>query len=132
MPTLSREELILAPLVEAEEKHGELYELVYDALFAGYPDYRDLFILDSDGGLRRNMLRTTMDMIADYAHDALDEGYLYGMRLNHIHYGVDEDAFDQFFEVIAQVAAREAPDQWTPATAQAWAEMKTEFAKTRD
>jgi hypothetical protein len=125
------EALILTPLIHSEEKHGELADLVYADLFAAHPEYLDFFVLDSDGGVRRSMMRTCMDIIVGYAQGGYDEGYLYGMRLNHEQYGLADTVFDQFFEVIEAVAAREASAQWTPETAQAWADMRADFLKTK-
>ena len=127
-----REELILTPLTQAEEKHGELGDLVYAALFDAHPEYLDFFVLDSDGGVRRSMMRTCMDVIISYAQGGYDEGYLYGMRLNHVQYGLEDNVFDQFFEMIEAVTAREASDHWSAETAHAWAEMRAEFLKTKD
>ena len=126
------EALILTPLIHAEEKHGELADLVYADLFAAHPEYLDFFVLDSDGGVRRSMMRTCMDIIISYAQGDYDEGYLYGMRLNHVQYGLEDTVFDQFFEVIEAVAAREASTLWNANTAHAWAEMRAAFLKTKD
>ena len=42
---------------------GDPYEAAFAKLYAANPDYEGLFFLDTDEGLRRNMMQTTLEMM---------------------------------------------------------------------
>ena len=77
--------------------------------------YEGLFLLDTDEGLRRNMMRTTLEIITTYLSDRdAAANRVIGARMNHVPYGVEAD-FDVFFEITRDVIAAGCAEIWTPA-----------------
>ena len=66
-------------------------------MYAKYPDTQELFVLDTDWGVRGSMLQTTLETILDYAaKDRLDEVGLSAWRSHHQGYDVEPDTFQIF------------------------------------
>ena len=55
-------DLIMQSLKYFAEHHGDPYAPAYDALYTRDKTYEGLFLLDTDEGLRRNMMRTTLQL----------------------------------------------------------------------
>ena len=90
--------LIEQTLAHYAEHHGDPYETAFAKLYAADPNYQALFFLDTDEGLRRNMMRTTLEIITTYIDNAYAaENLVIGARLIHLTYEVTDD-FDLFFQ----------------------------------
>jgi hemoglobin-like flavoprotein len=49
------------------ERAGDVTGLVYTRLFAAYPELEDLFLMDTDGGVRGSMLSQAFECLMDLA-----------------------------------------------------------------
>ena len=78
-------DLIIQSLEYFAEHHGDPYAPAYEALYARDETYEGLFLLDTDEGLRRNMMRTTLEIITTYLSDRdAATNRVIGARLNHL------------------------------------------------
>ena len=124
-------DLIMQSLKYFAEHHGDPYAPAYDALYTRDKTYEGLFLLDSDEGLRRNMMRTTLEIITTYLSDRdAAANRVIGARMNHVPYGVEAD-FDVFFEITRDVIATGCAEIWTPAHSEAWTQMLADFKAAR-
>lgn len=123
--------LIEQSLTHYAERHGDPYDAAFQKLYAAAPHYEGLFLLDTDEGLRRNMMRTTLEIIAIYIDDAYAAANrIIGARLVHLTYEITDD-FDLFFQITRDVIAEGCADIWTPDHATAWAAMLKDFEAAR-
>ncbi|MAI51120.1 MAG: hypothetical protein CML78_04635 [Rhodobiaceae bacterium] len=129
--TQTQEQLIEQSLTHYAARHGDPYDAAFQKLYAAAPHYEGLFVLDTDEGLRRNMMRTTLEMIATYIDDAYAaENLVTGARLVHLTYEITDD-FDLFFQITRDVIAEGCADIWSDAHAAAWNTMLKDFEKAR-
>ena len=113
------------------ERCGDPYDAAFGKLYAANADYEALFFLDTDEGLRRNMMQTTLEIITTYCDDAYAaENLVVGARLVHLTYEISDD-FDLFFAITRDVIAEGLGDAFTPAHATAWDTMLSDFEKAR-
>ncbi|CAI8233213.1 MAG: Uncharacterised protein [Alphaproteobacteria bacterium] len=123
--------LIEQTLAHYAEHHGDPYDAAFQKLYAADPNYQALFFLDTDEGLRRNMMRTTLEIITTYIDNAYAaENLVIGARLIHLTYEVTDD-FDLFFQITRDVIAEGCADIWSDAHATAWNAMLADFEKAR-
>ena len=123
--------LIEATLTHYAAHHGDPYDAAFEKLYAAGADYKGLFFLDTDEGLRRNMMRTTLEIITTYIDNAYAAANLViGARLIHLTYEVTDD-FDLFFQITRDVMAEGCADIWTDAHAAAWDTMLKDFEAAR-
>lgn len=120
-------DLITQSLEHFAEHQGDPYMPAYEALYAHDAAYEGLFLLDSDEGLRANMMRTTLEIITTYLSDRdAAANRIIGARMSHIPYGIEAD-FDVFFEITRNVIAAGCAEIWTPAHLEAWTQMLADF-----
>ena len=123
--------LIKECLAHYAEHHGDPYKAAFKKLYAADPSYQALFFLDTDEGLRRNMMRTTLEIITTYIDDAYAaENLVIGARLIHLTYEVTDD-FDLFFQITRDIIAEGCADIWSEAHAKAWDAMLADFEAAR-
>jgi hemoglobin-like flavoprotein len=121
-------EAISASLEIASERGGDLTRAVYARLFARHPDMEALFVRDTTGAVKGEMLARVFDMVLDF----VDRG-AYGAHMvqcevvTHDAYGVPPDVFPIFFDVVAEVVEEAAGEEWTQAMSGAWAELLGEL-----
>jgi hypothetical protein len=129
--TQTQEKLIEQSLTHYAARHGDPYDAAFQKLYAANADFEPLFFLDTDEGLRRNMMRTTLEIIATYIDDAYAaENLVTGARLVHLTYEINDD-FDLFFQITRDVIAEGCADVWTDSHASAWNTMLKDFEKAR-
>ena len=120
-------DLITQSLAHFAAHHGDPYAPAYEALYAHDAAYEGLFLLDTDEGLRRNMMQTTLEIITTYLSDReAAANRIVGARMSHIPYGIEAD-FDVFFEITREVISAGCADIWTPAHFEAWTQMLADF-----
>ena len=120
-------DLIAQSLAHFAAHHGDPYALAYEALYAHDATYEGLFLLDTDEGLRRNMMQMTLEIITTYLSDReAAANRIVGARMSHIPFGIDTD-FDVFFEITREVISVGCADIWTPAHLEAWTQMLVDF-----
>ena len=124
-------DLITQSLAHFAAHHGDPYMPAYAALYAYDAAYEGLFLLDTDEGLRRNMMQTTLEIITTYLSDHMAAAdRIVGARMSHITYGIEAD-FDVFFEITRDVIAAGCAEIWTPAHFEAWTHMLADFKAAR-
>lgn len=123
--------LIIETLELYAARCGDPYEAAFAKLYAANADYEELFFLDTDEGLRRNMMQTTLEIITTYCDNpGAAENLIIGTRLVHLTYEISDD-FDLFFTITRDVIAEGLNDAFTHAHATAWEKMLTDFAAAR-
>ena len=108
-------------LERLSEIAGDPSVLIYDRLFEQHPEYRELFVFDTNGDVRGEMLSQAFDVLlrtdqGDKSADVL----MRANRFAHDGYGVSEDAFNSFFEIIQQVTKDQLGDAWSPEMGEGW------------
>ncbi len=118
---MNRSDLIVASLERAGELCGDLTPLVYRRLFEAHPEIEALFVRDTDGGVRGEMLARVIEAILDF----IDQRH-YAARLiqceviTHEGYGTPPEVFRRFFGFVADAVAEVIGADWTAATGAAW------------
>jgi len=105
---------------------GDPTEAVYARLFALYPETKGLFVRDTDGAVRGEMLAKTLECVLDLAGpNAYAANFIACEIVNHEGVGVPREVFARFYEVMAQTFAELAGPEWSAAYGEAWAALVT-------
>lgn len=103
------------------ERCGDPTPLVYGRLFAARPELEALFVRDTGGGVRGQMLAMVIDTVLDLAGpNAYAARMIDSERVNHQGLGVPDGVFDEFFVVLMQTCRDVLAEDWTPTMAGAW------------
>lgn len=104
------------------ERAGDVTAEVYSRLFAVHPELEDLFLMDTDGGVRGSMLAQAFECLMDLAEGpgTLAETVIRSERVNHDTYDVPSGMFEVFFEIIRDVTKEVAGSDWSPLMEAAW------------
>lgn len=114
-------ELILTSLEHAGERGGDLTGGVYARLFAARPELEPLFVMDTNGAVRGEMLARAIEAIIDFVGVRAYANHLIGAEAtNHESYSVPREAFSAFFHFIRDEVQEACGDAWTDATEAAW------------
>ncbi|MEZ5651689.1 MAG: globin [Burkholderiaceae bacterium] len=107
------------------ERVGDPGPDLYRALFEAAPELPDLFVLDTDGSVRGEMLYRAFETLRDLAADKNFAADALGLEVrNHLGYGVPIARFALFFDLIADACLRAAGSDWTAAHAWAWQTLR--------
>lgn len=113
-------ETIAQSLEVLAERVGDPAPQVYARLFAGYPEMEALFVRDTTGAVRGEMLAMAFQCLMD-----LDGAYAANMivceRVNHDAFGVPHEVFGRFFPLLAETCRELSGEAWTGEVAAAWA-----------
>lgn len=105
---------------------------VYAALFKRFPQFEELFVLDIDHGARGHMLNEALSMAEGLLQDdPVAISFVSAERMNHEGYGIDDEVFEGFYQVIAEVFRALAAETWTQEMSAAWAEVSKAAAKAK-
>jgi hemoglobin-like flavoprotein len=113
--------LIAQSLETAAERGGDLTAAVYKRLFRDRPELEPLFIMDTNGAVRGEMLSRAFDAILDfigpraYAHNLIS-----AEATNHDGYNVPREAFALFFATIRDVVRAACADTWSVDMEASW------------
>ena len=113
--------LIARTLDLAAERCADPTPLVYARLFATHPDMEALFIRDTDGSVKGEMLMRVFEMILDFI-----DRRAYGAQLiqcevvTHEGYGVPPTVFGAFFTSVAETVRVLIAEDWSPTMDEAW------------
>jgi hemoglobin-like flavoprotein len=102
------------------ERIGDPAALIYARLFAAFPDTEALFFRDLDGKIRGEMLAMAFECLLGEASYA--QNLLRAERINHEGFGIDPEAFLNFFPIVREVCREALGPEWTGAVDRAWAE----------
>ena len=114
----------------AAERCGDITPRVYEKLFAKYPEMIPLFVRDTTGNVRGEMLTRSIDVILDYiGPNAFAENFLRCEVVTHDGYGVPPQIFSKFFDVLAETLREILGADWSPAMAREWQALLADFAR---
>ena len=117
-------ELIERSLELVADRHGDPAPLVYARLFAEHPDVEPLFVRDTGGLVRGQMLAMVLDSVLDYvSDDSFAHALVQSERVNHEGLGVPPEIFNTFFAVVTATFKDLLGDDWTDDIASAWREV---------
>lgn len=116
--------MITQSLEIASERGGDLTGAVYARLFAERPDLQALFIMDTDGAVRGEMLSRVFDAILDFIGPrAYAHNLIHAEASNHDGYNVPRDTFALFFSTVAETVRDACGPEWTGDMDKAWERM---------
>ena len=109
------------------ERVGDPTEQVYARLFAMAPALRELFVRDTDGSVRGQMLQQVFDTVLDLVGENHYAGVLIATEwVNHQNLGVPASQFELFFSAMIESFREILGADWTPGYEQAWASVTDE------
>jgi hemoglobin-like flavoprotein len=113
------------------ERAGDVTERVYTRLFAAYPDLEDLFLMDTDGGVRGSMLAQAFECLIDLTDGpgTLAETVIRSERVNHDTYDVPAGMFEIFFDIIRDVTKEVAGSDWSSLMEAAWTSVLADVSR---
>jgi hemoglobin-like flavoprotein len=95
--------------------------LVYARLFATHPEMEALFVRDTNGSVRGEMLSEVIEGVLDYVgRRAYSVGLIRSEIVNHGNLGVPPEVFASFFTVVMETFREIAGDEWTLEMDAAW------------
>ena len=84
-----------ASLEAVAERCEDVVPPVYAALFARFPEFEELFVLDTDQGARGHMLNEAMSMAEGLLKDdPVAVSFVSAERMNHEGYGITDEVFE--------------------------------------
>jgi len=121
--------LILDTLERASERCADPAPLVYRRLFELRPEFEELFVMDSDGGVRGSMLETCFNAILGLLENSPTQRVIISSsRFAHDGYGVSEADFQLIFVAIRDTFRNLIGADWTGEMDAAWAGLLAEIA----
>ena len=112
--------LIERSLEIAAERGGDLTAAVYARLFRERPELEAMFVMDTDGAVRGEMLSRVFDAILDFIGDrAYAQNWISAEATTHEGYLVPRGDFVRFFEIVAETV-RDTCSGWSEDTSAAW------------
>jgi hemoglobin-like flavoprotein len=110
--------------LELVAEHGDPVPAVYARLFASRPELEALFVRDTGGGVRGNMLTEALTALLDFADRDVYGGNLMRAEIvNHENLGVPREAFALFYATIRDTFAELLGPAWTNDIDAAWNEL---------
>ena len=124
-----RADLIESSLEAVAERVGDPAPLVYRRLFEIAPELQALFVRDTDGSVRGEMLQRAFETILDLLGEGhYARGLIATEFVNHQNIGVPPTQFELFFVAMIDTLREVLGEQWTPETAEAWDAVRTRVA----
>lgn len=122
---------LIARSLELVARHGDPVPLVYARLFAAHPELEKLFIRDTTGGVRGNMLTEVLTAMLDFAEgDTYGSNFMRAEIVNHENLGVPREVFATFYATIRDTFAELLGAAWTNEIDAAWAELLARIDRT--
>jgi len=109
------------------ERCGDPTPAVYARLFTENPEMEALFVRDTGGLVRGQMLSVVLESLLDFVTDRTYGANLIQIeRVNHEGLGVPPAVFDTFFTTVVATCRDVLGADWTPAMDAAWTELLEE------
>jgi hemoglobin-like flavoprotein len=116
-----RAELITESFELAADACEDLTPLVYARLFRQQPQMQAMFVRDTNGQVRGEMLARVIEAILDFVGERHYAATLIQCEvITHDGYDVPPDVFRTFFGVVAETVREVVDTRWTPAMDEAW------------
>lgn len=112
------------------ERSADPTTLVYRRLFARHPEMEALFVRDTNGAVRGQMLAQAIETLLDYLGPRTFALNLLRTEVyNHGDMGVPAEVFPDFYLAMAEAFADLLGEAWTPAMQGAWTAVAQEFGQ---
>ncbi|ABI77861.1 globin domain protein [Hyphomonas neptunium ATCC 15444] len=122
-------DIILSTFERAAQACADPAPLIYARLFELRPDFKPLFDMDTDGGVRGSMLETCFEAILGVIEGASSQRVIISAaRFSHGGYGVVDEEFDIMFASIRDVFRDLLGARWTGTEEAQWAILLKEIA----
>ena len=123
-----RADLIAQSLDLVAERHGDPGPQIYARLFAAFLETEALFVRDTTGAVRGEMLAVTFQCLLDVTGSgAYAANLIRAERVNHEGVGVPPAAFIRFFPIVMETCRELLGEAWTPEINAAWADLLAEL-----
>ena len=121
-----------ASLETVAERCEDVVPPGYAALFKRFPEFEELFVLDVDQGARGHMLNEALSMAEGLLQDdPVAISFVSAERMNHEGYGIDDDVFEGFFHVMADVFQSISGAAWSNEMSAAWDKVHEKAAAAK-
>ncbi|MEL6414528.1 MAG: globin [Pseudomonadota bacterium] len=129
---MSHQSAFTASLETVAARCEDVVPPVYAALFERFPEFEELFVLDVDQGARGHMLNEALSMAEGLLQDdPVAISFVSAERMNHEGYGIGDDVFEGFFQVMADVFRSISGEAWSNEMNAAWAEVQIKAAAAK-
>jgi len=124
-------QIISTTLEQVAASIGDPTERVFDALFARYPHYEEMLVMDTGGQVRGSMLETCITCLLGVAQgDSQTPRFLIeASRLTHDGFGLEDGEIDRIFMIMRDVFRDIVAEDWTETAEQEWAKLLAEIAR---
>ncbi len=115
---------IEASLEAVADVLGDPTERVYERLFERSPELREMFVLDTDGSVRGEMLHRVFETVLDLVgEDRFASGQIAAEWVNHRNIGVAPDRFALLFTAMVDVFRDALGPGWSEEYERAWQDV---------
>jgi hemoglobin-like flavoprotein len=115
---------IEASLEIAAERAGDIAPMVYERLFTEHPEMEALFVRDTNGAVRGEMLARLINAIFDYLGSNHYATNFIGTEIvTHEGYGVPRDVFPKFIEAVSATVQASCGSAWTNDMDAGWRDL---------
>ena len=112
---------LIARSLELVGERGDPTLLVYQRLFAAHPEMERLFVRDTTGAIKGNMLAEVLTALLDFVGPNSYGGNLMRVEIvNHENLGVPPQVYATFFSAMRDAFAEILGRDWTPEIDEAW------------
>jgi hemoglobin-like flavoprotein len=116
--------MVITRSLDLVGERGDPAPLVYARLFAKHPEMERLFVRDTNGLVRGNMLAEAISAILDFIDRDSYGGNLMRIEIvNHENLGVPPEIFPAFFTAMRDTFAEMLSSAWTREIDGAWREL---------
>jgi hemoglobin-like flavoprotein len=123
-------EIVAASLEALAERAGDPAPQVYARLFVEHPEMEALFVRDTTGAVRGEMLAMAFECLLDIGGTgAYAANLIAAERINHEGVGVPPEVFAQFFPVVMETCRELSGETWTGEVDAAWTAILARIAE---
>lgn len=123
-------DIVAGSLEALAERVGDPVAFVYARLFAAYPEMEALFVRDTTGAVRGEMLAMAFECLLDIGgNGAYAANLIAAERVNHEGVGVPHEVFGRFFPLLRDACRDLLSEAWTDEVETAWSEILGKIAK---
>jgi hemoglobin-like flavoprotein len=117
-------EIVANSLEVLAERVGDPTPQVYARLFAAYPEMETLFVRDTTGAVRGEMLAVAFQCLLDLGSVGSYAPHLISTeRINHEGVGVPYEVFGRFFPILLETCRDLMGEAWTLEVDAAWTDL---------
>jgi len=124
----AKAEALIASLEAVAERCGDPAPLVYARLFENHPEMEVLFVRDTDGAVRGQMLQQVIESLLDLVgRQSFGVNLILSEATNHENLGVPPQVFAGFFRTVMEAFRAALGEAWLPHYAAAWEDILAEL-----